>query len=69
MNLLFACAEGEVSFKNTVFILEVSNDKETGLQQLEKVWFYMKPRFAETLVFVLSKVKRNLIRDVSCHIT
>lgn len=54
---------------NLVYILESSEENETVASNNREGLVYIKPKFTETLIFVLGKIKRNLIPDVSCHIT
>lgn len=54
---------------NLVYILETSEENETVASNNREGLVYIKPKITETLIFVLAKIKRNLIPDVSCHIT
>lgn len=54
---------------NLVYFLESSEENETVASNNRKGLVYMKPKFIEALIFVLAKIKRNLIPDVSYHTT
>lgn len=55
---------------NIVYILEGSEEKETvACNNWKRSGFILNPNLLRLLIFILSKVKRNLISDVSCPIT
>lgn len=54
---------------NLVYFLGSSEENETVASNNRKGLVYMKTKFTEALIFVLAKIKRNLIPDASYYIT